>query len=251
LGKELLFLMSNFDLNRFELLLPWQLRAIVANRPVAYVPLGTYEWHGEHLPVGLDALTAHNICLHVAAKDGGIVLPAMYYGCGGSHGEYPWTVIPSFPDHIEALLRLTIQRLETTGIQLVVLFSGHFASTQLEMIDRIAKDWNAKNKITRIFATAVSRVEGLQLMPDHAGVFETTLLAAINPELVQLNRLPSIQDAPLAKTDIWEDGRHNPDHPIWGVVGPDPRNFEIAQSKPLLDDIVSWLVRQVRNQLQK
>ncbi len=44
----------------------------------------------------------------------------------------------------------------------------------------------------------------------------------------------------------WEDGRHDTNHTIWGVVGPDPRNFKVAQAEPLLDATVSWLVGQVR-----
>ena len=242
--------MQNFDAVRFELLLPWQLRAIIAKRPIVYIPLGTYEWHGEHLPVGLDALTAHGICLRAAAEDGGVVLPPMYYGCGGGHGAYPWTVIPSDPDHIEALLDFTLQRLEASGVRLAILFSGHFAPTQLEMIDRIAANWNAQTRALQVFATAVNRVEGLALAPDHAGIFETTLLAALWPELVQLDRLQSLSVAPLAEGDVWEEGRHDPKHPIWGVVGPDPRQFKAEQAKPLLDATVRWLIEQVRQQFR-
>jgi creatinine amidohydrolase len=242
--------MKNLDAVRFELLLPWQLRDIVAERPIVYVPLGTYEWHGEHLPVGLDALTAHGICLRAASADGGVVLPAMHYGCGGGHGAYPWTVIPSASDHIEALLDFTLHRLEANGVRLGVLFSGHFAPTQLDMIDRLAKIWNEQGRTLRVLATAVNRVEGLAIAPDHAGMFETTLLAALWPALVQLNRLPSLHDAPLADGDNWEEGRHDPSHPIWGVVGPDPRHFDAQQAKPLLDATVAGLINQVRESIK-
>jgi creatinine amidohydrolase len=238
--------MNDFSSVRFELQLPWMLREIMAKRPIVYIPLGTYEWHCEHLPVGLDALTAHGICLRAAAADGGVVLPAMHYGCGGGHGAYPWTIIPSDPDHIEALLLLTLQRLEVNGVKLAVLFSGHFAPAQLDMIDRLANDWNNQGRALRVFATAVNRVEGLSLEPDHAGIFETTLLAALWPALVQLDRLRSLKDAPLADGDDWEKGRHDPEHPIWGVVGPDPRNFNTDNSGPLLEAAVNWMVKQVR-----
>jgi creatinine amidohydrolase len=242
-------LSDDFSSVRFELQLPWMLRQIMANRPIAYIPLGTYEWHGEHLPVGLDALTAHGICLRAATIDSGVVLPAMHYGCGGGHGFYPWTVIPSDADQIGALLRFTLKRLDANGVKLAVLFSGHFAPTQLKMIDEIAESWNTDSQSLRVLATAVNRIEGLPLAPDHAGIFETTLLAALWPELVQLNRLPSLQQAPLASGDVWEEGRHEPQHPIWGVIGPDPRNFGIEHSTPLLNAAVSWLVNQVRQQL--
>lgn len=239
---------ANYAAHQFELLLPWQLRDIMTKRPVAYIPLGTYEWHGEHLPVGLDALTSHGICLRAAAIDGGIVMPPHYYSVGGGHGHYPWTIIKSEPNEIEAQLNFTLQRIETFGFKLAVLFSGHFPDTQLDMIDRVAKKWNTKNGTLRVFATAVSRIEGLKFAPDHAGIFETTLLAALRPDLVQLDRLKSLARAPLPKSeDNFAEARHNPDHPIYGVFGPDPRHFNPDEAKPLLDACVKWLVAQVKN----
>ncbi len=235
---------------QFELLLPWQLRNIVSARPVAYVPLGTYEWHCEHLPVGLDSLTAHGICLRAATIDGGVVMPPLYYGTGGGHGAYPWTIIKPEPDEIEAQLLFTLKRMQTFGFKLVVLFSGHFAGTQLDMIDRIAANWNRRDVALKVLATAVNRIEGLDFAPDHAGIFETTLLAAIRPDLVDLNRLKPLSEAPIADgEDDFGDIRHNPDHPVWGVFGPDPRHFKPEQAKPLLNACVTWLVTKIRSQL--
>ncbi len=238
---------AEFAAHQYELLLPWQLRNAVANRPVAYIPLGTYEWHGEHLPVGLDSLTSHGICLLAAALDGGVVLPPHYYSVGGGHGHYPWTIIKSEPDEIEAQLKFTLQRLESFGLKFAVLFSGHFPDTQLQMIDRVAANWNARDGALKAFATAVNRIEGLDYGPDHAAIFETTLLAALRPDLVQLDRLKSLKDAPLAlQENDFGEIRHDPHHPIYGVFGPDPRHFRMEKAKPLLEACVKWLVAQVK-----
>lgn len=235
---------------QFELLLPWQLREIIEKRPVAYVPLGTYEWHGEHLPVGLDALTAHGICLRAALRDGGVVLPPYYYGTGGGHSGYPWTIIKSKPDDIESQLIFTLERLQTFGLKLVVFFSGHFADTQLEMIDRVASSWNARETSLKVFATAVNRIENLQFAPDHAGIFETTLLAAMWPNLIHIDRLKSLSEAPLSSEDNdFGANRHDPNHPIWGVFGPDPRHFNPENAKPLLEASVDGLVSKIRSLL--
>ena len=40
------------DKVRYAELLPHEFRTRLAQRPVAYLPLGTLEWHGEHLPLG-------------------------------------------------------------------------------------------------------------------------------------------------------------------------------------------------------
>jgi creatinine amidohydrolase len=232
-----------------EYLLPWQLRKRVSQRPVAYIPLGTIEWHCEHLPVGLDALTAHGICTRAALRDGGIVFPPLYYGTGGDHGHYPFTIMMDDDLEIATLIGKTLKRLRDFGIKLAVLFSGHFADSQLAMIDRIAKVWNEKDNGMKVYATAVNRIEGPALSPDHAGVFETTLLSGLWPELVQVDRLPSLKDAPLPAGDIWDTGRHDPKHLLWGVIGPDPRNFDPNAGPTLLEASVAWLVDQVRQKL--
>ena len=234
---------------RAELMLPWQLRAAMAARAVVYIPLGTIEWHCEHLPVGLDALTAHGVCLGAAHADGGVVLPPLHYGTGGGHGAYPWTIMLETDREIATALVKTFTRLQDFGCCLAVLFSGHFADTQLALIDRLATEWNASGHALKVFATAVNRIEGLAIPPDHAGVFETTLLYALHPQLVQLDRLPALADAPLAEHDVWEAGRHDPAHPIWGVIGPDPRRFDPAAAAPLLAECVDWLATQVKGQL--
>ena len=87
--------MRQLDDVRLELQNPSQIASALAERSVIYVPLGTYEWHGQHLPIGLDALTAHGVCCVAAQRDGGLVCPPLYYGTGGGHGDYPWTIMVS------------------------------------------------------------------------------------------------------------------------------------------------------------
>jgi creatinine amidohydrolase len=248
MDQGLLSLKNPFASVQYELLLPHQLREIVATRPVAYVPLGTYEWHCEHLPVGLDALTSHGLCLRAAAMDGGVVLPPLYYGTGGGHGDYPWTMMMPAAAEIETQIAFTLGKLKRFGFKAAVLFSGHFPPEQLEMIDRLATQYTTTG--FKVFSTAVNRIEGLDIAPDHAGLFETTLLAAMWPELVQISRLPSLTQGPLPKGDLdFGEGRHDPKHPIWGIFGPDPRHFMPEQAQPLLDASVKWLVRQVVSML--
>src|SRR5207244_1788356 len=52
----------------WEQLHPDDLEAILAEAPVAYVPLGTSEHHGWHLPVGFDGLKAYALCQRVAEQ---------------------------------------------------------------------------------------------------------------------------------------------------------------------------------------
>ena len=237
------------DACRLEMLLPHEIRAAWARRPVAYLPLGTIEWHSEHLPVGLDALTAHGLCLKAAALDGGLVYPPLFFGTGGGHGRYPFTVMMDDDTQIAGMLGKALERLEDFGVRLAVLFSGHFAPTQLAMIASLAESWNKRGTPMRVLARAVNEGMGVSIPPDHAGVFETTLLHALWPGRVEIDRLQAIELSPDPdhQGDPFGSQRHDPDHPLWGIFGPDPRGFDPASSSGLLRELVTWLVAEVRN----
>jgi creatinine amidohydrolase len=242
---------SAFDSVRYEFLLPHELRAILANRPVVYVPLGTYEWHGEHLPVGLDALTAYGICLRAAARDGGVVMPPLYYGTGGGHAHYPWTIMMASGEEISALLVHTLGRLRDFGFRLAVLFSGHFAPAQLDMIAAIEARWGPAKHSLSVFSIGVNQIESLALNPDHAALFETTILWELHPDRVAVDRLPpaSATVEPTGEGDSWSEARHNKSHPLYGVFGPDPRAFDPVRGPKLLQSVVEFLVGAVRARL--
>lgn len=230
--------MPNFDHLRLDRLLPFQIRERLAANPTLFIPLGTIEWHSEHLPVGLDALTAEGLCLRVADKIGGLVYPVLHYGTGGGHGLYPWTVMLEKPEELEAVLGFTLRRLKDFGVEKVLLFSGHFPDQQLDMIDRLAAGWSTG--AMRVTASAVNRIPGLHFAPDHAGLYETTLLYGLHPNLVHEERLPEKQND-AAESDLYGVQRHETGHPLWGIFGPDPRGFDRSEAAPLVDAVVAHL----------
>ena len=65
---------------RFDELLPHEFRKRLAQRPIAYLPLGTLEWHGEHLPLGSDAMQSEGLMVECARRFGGIVMPPIHLG---------------------------------------------------------------------------------------------------------------------------------------------------------------------------
>ena len=229
-----------------ELLLPHEIDDALAKRSVVYIPLGSIEYHSRHLPVGLDGLNAHGVCIRAAARTGGIVLPALYYGVGGGHTSYPWTIMAKSGSAISDLLKETLRRLASFEVKVAVLFTGHFSDEQLALIDELADRWNASGSGLKALALSVNRTD-VRTAPDHAGVFETTLLSSMWPDRVQLDRLPSLSEVPAEPSDpiAGHDHRHDPAHPLWGVMGPDPRAYDPDHANALLADIVSWTTAQV------
>jgi creatinine amidohydrolase len=220
-------------MRQIERLRPDQIDAALAERSLIYLPLGTIEWHCYHLPVGLDGLTAHGLCLAAAEQTGGLVWPVLYYGTGGGHGALPWTVMMPIGDEIEVLLRFTLRRLSELGVAEVVLFSGHFADEQLALIDALAIDWNRQGHRPHLRSLAVNRARIPDFPPDHAGLFETSLLQGIDASLVDTARLGLGAD---------DKDRFDPSSPLWGIVGADPRQTPPLSASDLAARLTDWLV---------
>jgi len=65
---------------RFDRMVPAQ---VVARRKacnLAYLPVGSLEWHGPHMPYGTDYMTVEHISIEAARRFGGIAFPPIFYG---------------------------------------------------------------------------------------------------------------------------------------------------------------------------
>ena len=60
---------------RYERLHPAELRAALQRSPIAWVPWGALEFHGEHLPAGVDSFTVSTVWNGNAALNGATRLP--------------------------------------------------------------------------------------------------------------------------------------------------------------------------------
>ncbi|WP_407359541.1 creatininase family protein [Microbacterium sp. LBN7] len=225
-----------------ERLSPQEIDERLAAASVAYLPLGSLEFHGPHLPIGLDALTAYGLCLRAAEASGGVVLPAVYQAVGGEHSRYPWTIMSDSPAAIETLLTETLSRLSEFGIRHAVLLSGHFADEQRDLITRVAEQWNATGEPLHVVARTLGQAPQPPVAPDHAGRFESLLLHALAPELVHVDALPDPDAFPApADEDPFGQDRHRTDHPLHGVFGPDPRRLDVEAAAGLRDHLVTWI----------
>lgn len=64
---------------QYELMYGREAMKAIRSFPVAYLPIGCLERHGDHLPMGLDVIKAYKICCIAAEQLGGVVFPPHYY----------------------------------------------------------------------------------------------------------------------------------------------------------------------------
>lgn len=199
--------------------------------PVAYLPLGTLEWHGPHLPLGSDYLQSQAFFMEVASRVGGIVLPplflgpdsmkvfkgAEYYGMDMLQKASPepmqltgsayWVPDTLFSGIIDAVLR----QLHRVGFRIVVAH-GHGPSTRhfIDNLEELEKKHNLT--IMCLWRNADERDSQTEFQYDHAAANETSLMMALHPSLVKMEGLPeSLEEEPL------------------GLLGKDPRVYASAE----------------------
>lgn len=193
---------------RYERLHPAELRLAVERTPLAFVPVGTLEFHGEHLPFGVDSYEAHGLCLRAAELAGGVVLPPTYLASGCLDLPFTLTFEPAL---VETWVRATIAQLARRGFRAVVVLTGHGPLDLNHLLKRVCAEATdvAAYGLCWLELNA-ARLAGPELgeptCVDHAAMVETSWMLALEPELVLLDRL---SDDPSA--------RHE------GVYGPNPR----------------------------
>ncbi|MBU0609653.1 MAG: creatininase family protein [Armatimonadetes bacterium] len=65
---------------RFDRMVPSEVVVRRAARNLAYLPVGSLEWHGPHMPFGTDYMTVTYLAEQAARCFGGVVFPPVYYG---------------------------------------------------------------------------------------------------------------------------------------------------------------------------
>lgn len=213
---------------RYAELYPDDLAAIVAQTPVAYVPWGALEWHGAHLPFGVDGITAEAVCERVARRVGGVVLPVTWW---------PITALPhrfSLSIHSDAVQTLwdgIFAELARVGFRVAVVLTGHYAQGHELVLMDAAEHAMAEHSIMVLAVPPLGLVD--EAMLDHAGRWETAQMLALRPKLVRLDALP--------------DGPLQPAHDA--VLGEDPRGATASQGESALALAEQRLVVSVRSLL--
>jgi len=205
---------------RYERLRP---RQIVEKReafPVAYLPIGTIEWHGHHSPPGADTIKAHQLAIRCAQAGGGLVFPPLYYGESRSEGLMEAGAVDKEKIHAEMglpsenftpqymrfspqqqyenyqrLLLHCMMELAGLGFKVLVLVAGHYplldhARAACSLFHQMRWGKVRPRAIGWAFTGYELVRDEFPTAGDHAGHWETSLLMALDPDLVDLNELP-------------------------------------------------------------
>jgi creatinine amidohydrolase len=174
-------------------------RGVLGN-DVALVPVGATEQHGPHLPTGTDTFVAVALCERASAATGALVLPAVSVGASFGHGtDYPGTLSFS-PELLASILREYAAWAALSGIRRLLFVNAHGGNQAAVEValdhlrfarpDLRAGAFHWWMSDPRVLAELVA--DGSDI---HANRGETSVMLALAPELVHLDRMLHADDA--------------------------------------------------------
>ncbi len=158
------------------------------------LPIGSTEAHGPHLPLATDVIiaeeTASRAARLLAARGApALVLPSLAYALTEFVGDFPGTISVS----AETVGRLIMEIAASTfrqGFPVIALVNGHLEPEHARMLRRTAKAITATGAGVAVFPDqrfppTVERLgEEFGRGGGHAGGYETSLVLAAAPDLV-------------------------------------------------------------------
>jgi creatinine amidohydrolase len=178
------------------------------------IPLGSTEQHGPHLPLGTDFYEAVGMSKEISARTGVLVAPVLLSGYSIYHSGFAGSLSLK-PETMEEVLFETAEMLMKYGFRRFMFFNYHGGNRIVEskVIHRI-------NHTTEAYAVAIGAGASFQTYSDdikgvydtHAGIYETSIMLHLKPELVRMERAEKPEFKPSPKIEeIIELGKKNPE----------------------------------------
>jgi creatinine amidohydrolase len=197
-----------------------------AASPVVVLPLGSCEQHGPHLPIDTDTRIAVALAARLATgRPELLVAPPLAFGASWEHHGFPGLLSLDGELLADVLVEVARSADWSTG---VVLVNGHGGNLQgvREAVRRITSEER------RVLSWWPRIADG----DAHAGRTETSLMLALHPELVRLDRA-----VPGWTGDLGAIREHGVRAVSDGGVLGDPTGASAAEGDALLDSLTADL----------
>jgi len=256
---------------QLELLRPDEILEEMRRCPVVFLPLAPLEWHGPHLPYGVDPLIASELALRLAERLGGIVHPCLYLGTErerdpatlrnlGFRGterilgmDFPANSLPSLylPEEVlEIVVRHQMLLLQKMGFRHLVLVNGHGGRNHVAVLKRLCAEISAGGLCRAHYAFTFPDGAGTWSRRHHASTDETAVMRHLLPDSVATAHLPPpgqpirAREFGIADADAFS-GRNLPE----GALSEDPRVATAALGERHLAAATEAIIEELRELL--
>jgi creatinine amidohydrolase/Fe(II)-dependent formamide hydrolase-like protein len=171
--------------------------------------------------------------------------------------DFPANSLPSLYSSEELLalvVRQELGQIARLGFRLAVVITGHGATNQIAVLERLAAEFNGRGIIRTIVALPFVTNDQAIMEVGHASRIETAIMQSLHPETVRLENLPplpaALKNADWAVIDFDTFlGNPTPDRTIH--AHDDPRLATAEQGRLTIENAVNQITAQVRQELNK
>jgi mycofactocin precursor peptide peptidase len=210
---------------------------------LVFLPIGSCEQHGPHLPLDTDTRIAVAVATDAAELIGApakvFVAPAVAIAASGEHAGFPGTLSIG----TAALVTVLVEVVRSASwASRVVFVNGHGGN--VNAVRRAADQLRHEGHDVVLWSPSASAAEASHA-DAHAGRFETSLMLAIAPDFVRLDRASAGDVRPLAMLLplLRQDGVKSVS--ANGVLG-DPTGANAAEGKRYLAALAADLALRAR-----
>lgn len=166
---------------------------------VGLIPVGATEQHGPHLPTGTDTIIATALCSQVSEVTGCPVLPAVPVAVSYGHGTTLPGTLSLTPELLALVARQYAEWAATSGLTRLLFVNAHFGnSAALGVATDHLRLYRPDLQVGLIDWWTVTPEVASEMTVDgadvHAHRAETSVMLAVAPDLVHLDRLSSSDD---------------------------------------------------------
>jgi len=180
-----------------------ELRALAAQNAVVILPIASIEQHGPHLPTMTDTRLGYEVAMRAAQKASAtrpvVVTPVVWSGLSEHHMPFGGTLTLSHAT-FRAVVRDLIDAITRHGFRDILISNSHGGNhiAMQQICDELAPQVSATLVATTYVTEAGDDLaQHLQDQPGvmHAGEAETSMMMAVEPDLVDTSDLANLTDA--------------------------------------------------------
>jgi creatinine amidohydrolase len=221
----------------------YDFRSALKKTTRAIIPVGSLEQHGSHMPVSTDSLIAEYVARSAAERVGAFVLPVISYGVSFEHK--PMFNVSLRNSTLSTMICDVCLSLAENRIKEIIILNGHHGN--IGALQYIAQELHGRLPAS-VHVHTIHYWHMMKAEFDHAGEVETSLVLAIAPELVRMERAAQnskkLSKSKAAYSTITNTPGSFPKITGNGVWG-DPRKATAAKGEKWIDEITAGLVRTI------
>jgi creatinine amidohydrolase len=180
--------------------------------PVLLLPVGAVEPHGPHAPLGTDEIISAGMCARAAARFADdpdvrvLVLPTLGYGVTRFGAAFAGAVSVSEAT-LHALVVDVCGSLAAQGFSRIVVVNNHFEPAHVATLRRATAEAGVAYLDLVRRHTAARLTEEFRSGACHAGRYETSLVLADHPELVDTGAMATLPPVPVNMATAMAEGK--------------------------------------------